>query len=98
MSILPNFKIISQIICYFHLKKSFQLSFEEGKLSLSIKISCAGPSKSSNCPALIAHKKAQIINPININDIGINKNNISINTPIFKVIIQYYKSNKKSPK
>jgi len=54
------------------------LSFDGGKLSLSIKISWAGPSKSSNCPDFIAHKKANTINPININDIGINKKSISI--------------------
>jgi len=48
------------------------------KLSLSIKISWAGPSKSSNCPELIAHTKAQMINPIRTNEIGINKNSISI--------------------
>jgi len=53
-------------------------SFTGFTLSLSIKISWAGPSKSSNCPAFMAHKKAQIISPININDMGINKNNISI--------------------
>ncbi|EDN68843.1 hypothetical protein BGP_2113 [Beggiatoa sp. PS] len=60
------------------------------KLSLSIKISWAGPSKSSNCPELIAHTKAQIINPIRTNDIGINKNSIPFS--IIKLSIPNFSS------